>query len=413
MDNSVPVGGEGSLLRERLTRTGPKRILALDGGGIRGALSLGFLARIERLLRDRYGNPDLRLRDYFDLIGGTSTGSIIAAALAVGMEVAELQEVYRTLGPAVFSHHSRHVHKLEAWFDAGRLEAELNHHLGELTLGDDAITTGLCIVTKRADTRSTWPLINHPDGRFYADNRAIPLRKAVRASTAAPALFRPEALDVGQAETGAFVDGGVSMANNPSMLLLLVATLRGFPFHWETGEDRLLLTSVGTGTWSQALPAEVVLNRKVWSWALEVPSMLIADAGLQAQLLLQALSRSPTPWPIDAEMGDLTGDVIGGTPLLHYLRFDGLLEPESLQQLELGYLTPKLAQLRDMANGAGVADLLAVGQAAAQAQVKESHFPASFDIAAAEASHSAGTSNPSDTSSPEPSSETSRSQPSS
>lgn len=367
-------------LSERLTAPGPKRILALDGGGIRGALSLGFLERIERLLRERYANPDLRLRDYFDLIGGTSTGSIIAVGLAVGMDVAELQEVYRALGPAVFSRRSRHVHKLEAWFDAGRLEEELHTHLGETTLGDETITTGLCIVAKRADTRSTWPLINHPDGRFYADNRDIPLRKAVRASTAAPGLFRPEALDVGQEEVGAFVDGGVSMANNPAMMLLLIATLRGFPFHWETGEDRLLLTSVGTGTWSEALPATVVLNRKVWNWALEVPSMLISDASLQTQLLLQALSRSPTPWPIDAEVGDLTGDVISGSPLLHYLRFDGLLEPDTFQQLDLGYLTPKLEQLRDLANGAGVADLLEVGRAAARSQVKESHFPAAFDI---------------------------------
>ena len=367
-------------LRDRLTGPGPKRILALDGGGVRGALSLGFLERIETLLRDRYQNPEFRLRDYFDLIGGTSTGSIIAAALAVGMEVAELQNVYRTLGPAVFSRRSRHVHKLESWFDAGRLEKELHDHLGEMTLGDEAISTGLCIVTKRADTRSTWPLINHPDGQFYAGNCDIPLRKAVRASTAAPALFRPEALDVGQAEIGAFVDGGVSMANNPSMLLLLVATLRGFPFHWETGEDRLLLTSVGTGTWSQALPASTVLNRKVWSWALEVPSMLIADASLQVQLLLQALSRSPTPWPIDAEIGDLTEDVISGTPLLHYLRFDGLLEPDQLRKLELGRLAPKIDQLRDMANGDSVADLIAIGEAAARVQVEESHFPASFDV---------------------------------
>ena len=75
-------------LSERLTAPGPKRILALDGGGIRGALSLGFLERIERLLRERHANPDLRLRDYFDLIGGTSTGSIIAVGLAIGMDVA-------------------------------------------------------------------------------------------------------------------------------------------------------------------------------------------------------------------------------------------------------------------------------------------------------------------------------------
>jgi hypothetical protein len=368
-------------LHERLSRAGPKRILSLDGGGIRGALSLGFLERIELILRVRYGDPEFRLCDYFDLIGGTSTGSIIAAALATGMEVRDLEMMYQSLGPAVFSRKSRHIHRLEAWFDAERLEAELRHHLGDRPLGDDSITTGLCIVTKRADTRSTWPLLNHPAGQFYATNRDIPLRKAVRASTAAPALFRPEALSVGQAETGAFVDGGVSMANNPALLLLLVATLRGFPFHWQTGEDQLLLTSVGTGAWSEALPASVVLNRKVWNWALEVPSMLIADANIQAQVVLQSLSRSPTPWLIDSEVGDLSDDVLGGTPLLHYLRFDALLEASSLRELNLETLVPRVEQLRDMANGDAVNDLMAVGRAAAAVQVKDEHLPGHFDVA--------------------------------
>ena len=64
-------------LIDRLTAPGPKRMLALDGGGIRGALTLGFLERMEGILRRRHLKPDLRLSDYFDLIGGTSTGAII------------------------------------------------------------------------------------------------------------------------------------------------------------------------------------------------------------------------------------------------------------------------------------------------------------------------------------------------
>lgn len=56
-------------LLKKLTPNGPKRILALDGGGIRGVLSLGFLERVEDMLRRRHGNPGLRLADYFDLIG--------------------------------------------------------------------------------------------------------------------------------------------------------------------------------------------------------------------------------------------------------------------------------------------------------------------------------------------------------
>src|SRR5687768_17623025 len=80
----------------------PKRILALDGGGIRGVLTLEYLAVIEKMLRDRTGQDELRLCDYFDLIGGTSTGSIIAAALACGMSVADLKELYRKIGTTVF-----------------------------------------------------------------------------------------------------------------------------------------------------------------------------------------------------------------------------------------------------------------------------------------------------------------------
>ncbi len=70
-------------LLERLTAGGPKRVLALDGGGIRGAITLGILEKIETLLRVQHGRPDLRLCEYFDLIGGTSTGSIIAVLLGI------------------------------------------------------------------------------------------------------------------------------------------------------------------------------------------------------------------------------------------------------------------------------------------------------------------------------------------
>ena len=56
---------------------GPKRILSLDGGGVRGAVSVAFLERIEQILDEQAGHK-VRLGDWFDLIGGTSTGAIIA-----------------------------------------------------------------------------------------------------------------------------------------------------------------------------------------------------------------------------------------------------------------------------------------------------------------------------------------------
>ncbi|MFM7550941.1 MAG: patatin-like phospholipase family protein [Cyanobacteriota bacterium] len=83
MERPIPQAYRAPTLAQHLAAGGPKRVLALDGGGVRGILTLGFLERIEWLLRQRHGgDPAFRLCDYFDLIAGTSTGSIIAALLA-------------------------------------------------------------------------------------------------------------------------------------------------------------------------------------------------------------------------------------------------------------------------------------------------------------------------------------------
>jgi len=367
---------DDSALLRRLTAPGPKRVLALDGGGMRGLITLGFLARIERVLRERFGAPDLRLADYFDLIGGTSTGAIIAAALALGMEVEAVRADYLRLGRRVFGH--RHLLTVGAAFDARPLEEELRAVFGERRLDDPGLRTGLCVVAKRADTRSTWPLLNHPGGRYFASNREIPLWAAVRASAAAPGYFTPELVDVGGGETGLFVDGGVSMAKNPALLLFAVATLRGFPFHWPVGEEQLFLLSVGTGTWRDHGVATAIEHYKLWDWAREVPHLLIEDSSLMAQLVLQAMSRSPTPVTIDAEIGDEGDDLWTGTPALGYVRYDVHLDAPSLAALDLGDLVGSVAQLRRL-DAADACDALdRVGRAAARA-VLSGHFPAAFD----------------------------------
>ena len=69
----------------------PRRLLALDGGGIRGALTLEVLVKIEALLAKATGKgAAFRLCNFFDYIGGTSTGAIIAAALARGMTATDV-----------------------------------------------------------------------------------------------------------------------------------------------------------------------------------------------------------------------------------------------------------------------------------------------------------------------------------
>src|SRR5215471_1807097 len=116
--------------------TKPKRILALDGGGIRGILTLEYLGVIEDLLKARSGRDDFRLADYFDLIGGTSTGSIIAATLACGMSVGEIKKLYRDLGKSVFKTSLWRRGLLSPKFPADRVQEALDSQLGADTTLD-------------------------------------------------------------------------------------------------------------------------------------------------------------------------------------------------------------------------------------------------------------------------------------
>src|SRR5688500_8493831 len=87
---------------DRLESRGPKKLLALDGGGIRGAMTIEVLAAIERTLREASGNPELVLADYFDFVSGTSTGAILAASISHGMSTDALRTFYEESGPLMF-----------------------------------------------------------------------------------------------------------------------------------------------------------------------------------------------------------------------------------------------------------------------------------------------------------------------
>ncbi|HEY5826441.1 MAG TPA: patatin-like phospholipase family protein [Cyclobacteriaceae bacterium] len=365
-----------------------KRILSLDGGGIRGALTLGYLQKIEDILKTKSSDPtNFRLYQYFDLIGGTSTGSIIASALAIGMSVKEIKELYFELGGKIFGKKYKwwNIFQIDdfakAAYDEKPLEAELQKVFKDITLGDQRIKTGLCIVAKRADTNSVWPLINHPKGKYFdspeGKNKDILLWKAVRASAAAPTYFVPQIIDVGGGITeGAFVDGGVSMSNNPALQLLMIATLKGFPYQWEFGADKLSIVSVGTGMskWER-IPSRVQKNNLL-NWAQQIPDMLMQDASWQNQTILQWISQSPTAWQIDGEIGKLQNDLIGNQQaLISYLRYNTWLDTPTLKDLmNREYTTKQIEGLVEMSNAESRFELFEIGTAAANKEIQENHF---------------------------------------
>ena len=372
----------------------PKRILALDGGGLRGILTVGFLARVEALLRDRHGaGDDFRLCHYFDLIAGTSTGAIIAAALASGWSVAEVERRYLELGRRVFERSMFRQGFLRAKYDEAKLIEELKTLLGaKVTLGSDDLKTGLLIVTKRLDSGSPWPLGNNPRGRYYersADSGAIanadyPLWQVVRASTAAPAFFDQERLTIieetGKAPvTGEFVDGGVSPFNNPSLQALMYATLEGYRVGWPVGADKLLLVSVGTGARDPSVkPSSIAAGHAVKSLV-----SLMDDCAALVETMLQWMSSSPTARVIDSELGDLRHDLVASTPLLSYLRYNVELSPDRVRELDPTLTNPAAVEnLTAMDDPNNMDVLRKLGGLAAQRLVRAEDFASNFDLPA-------------------------------
>lgn len=367
---------------------GPKRILALDGGGLRGVLTLGMLREIERLLRERHGNPDLRLGDHFDLIAGTSTGAIIAAALSLGMSVDEVHGHYMALGKLVFKRSLLRWGALRAKFDADLVKEALVGVLGERRLDSPDFRTGLLIVTKRLDTGSAWPLTNNPAARYFnagkspstIPNREYPLWQVVRASTAAPYFFDPESIQIGHAVDGLqpvrgdFVDGGVSPGNNPALMALMTATMEGYRFGWRTGEDQLEIVSVGTGKANAEVGHAGVVGSTAAIHAVLSLKALMEDCADQVEAVMQWLSSSPTARPIDREMGACTPP-LGGQALFRYLRYNVLLQPAwCAEHLGESLDAKALKALEAMDEPDNIPELDRLGRLAGTRLVRAEHF---------------------------------------
>jgi hypothetical protein len=345
---------------------------------------LGYLARIEELLRQQADDPELVLSDYFDLIGGTSTGAIIASVLALGWPVHEIQHMYATLGRTAFtpkrSWFGPAGRVLGAKFDDKPLATILKQHLGDIRLGSGELRTGLMVVAKRADTASVWVFVNTPQHKFYEMNRNVRLWEIVRASTAAPTYFKPQFIaDIGGGESGVFVDGGVSMHSNPALQLLMVANLDGFGLRWPLGAENVLLCSVGTGAYTATAGKDALQKYSNLHWLGLLAVQLMKDTSELNQTILEWMSDSPTAKVLDRQIEDLRKDQLGPTPLITYLRYDIELEREALGAIGLEYSAKQVASLRKLGNVENIAELERVGVCAAAVEVEESHFPQRFD----------------------------------
>jgi hypothetical protein len=230
------------------------KVLAIDGGGIRGLIPALVLAEIER----RTGR---RMATMVDVIAGTSTGAIIACALARPdpMAAGRIAEVYTVDGPKIFDRSALKVVTsvdgyVQERYDDTQLVASLRTHLGDGRLTQ--ATTRLLVTTYDLQARSALLLRSDRDDVSFVD--------AAHASSAAPSYFEP--LRLGDRT---LVDGGVA-AINPS--------LYGYA---EAGGKPALLLSLGTGSQTKPLPYDQVKDWGKLEWAepiLDVVFDASADA---------------------------------------------------------------------------------------------------------------------------------------
>jgi hypothetical protein len=333
-----------------------KRILALDGGGIRGVFSLEILLRMQTLLRQWSGKPDMVLADHFDLFAGTSTGAIIATGLCWGMTVDAILDMYLKFGKTMFTPVPwyRPIKKnLVSRYQAKPLSEFLQRQFSEddegrlpALLDSKRLKKGLLVVVRNHTTGSAWPLTNNPRALYNNPdlpdcNMKIPLWKVVRASTAAPVYFDPEEI-VLDGRTHLFVDGGLTPYNNPALIAGLTAVLPCYNMNWEPGPDKIRIVSVGTMRFSSGLPEKA---QKLWLGfnAAKIPVALMQGVAWQQDYICRCLGECIYAEKLDSEIGDLMSAPLPGKNWFSYVRYNKSYAADPLRQLLLKH--PNLAKL--------------------------------------------------------------------
>jgi uncharacterized protein len=241
--------------------------IAVDGGGIRGIVAARALAMLE----ENIGQP---LHDLSRLYAGTSTGSIITAALAVGIRASKIEELYINLGNTVFHKSWRTLlFPLSRYrYPEGPLDAVLHATLGDVKMKDlwkdlrltDMVITSFDVLENRTLFIKPWKL-------QYQDWL---LRHAVLASSSVPTYFPP--ID------GRYVDGGVGSYANPCYL---AAYELSFCLGWQPEETTLL--SVGTGRPPSSFKAGEPEQAFAWTWIEPLVDAVIASTTDQQVRLVE------------------------------------------------------------------------------------------------------------------------------
>jgi hypothetical protein len=368
-------------------------MLSLDGGGIRGILTLQVVVEIENQLRTHYGaGDDFRLCDFFDYIGGTSTGAIIAAALALGKSAREVLDFYDDFGAEAFVRR-KWYELLKSLYGDGALRQKLQDVYGmETDLTPNGLRTLLLVVTRNLSTDSAWPVSSNPAAKYNAQVRAdcnlrIPLWQLVRASAAAPIYFPPETVNwdpKDRDKSFVFVDGGTTPFNNPAFLMYRMATEPAYRLCWKRGERNLLIVSLGTGSAPHLGATAEDDEPNLAQAGLNTLKALMGQAAVEQDVNCRIVGRCTHGTKLDREVSDLIPRRSWDTqdaehiPLSEdqgraflYARYDAELTEQGLASLGLRNIQPE--NVRKLDSTDSIEELKEIGRALATT-VSLDHF---------------------------------------
>ena len=248
-----------------------KKILSIDGGGIRGIIPSMILSDIEK----KVGKP---VGECFDLIAGTSTGGILALGLSKSnadgkpmYSAGKLAEIYSKRGREIFSRSfwkgvSSVGGLTDELYPADGLERLLDEYFGSDVLGDCLVNT---IVTSY-DIQNRAPVFLKSWRKKHSN---VLMKDAARATSAAPTYFEPALVNI-EGEDKALIDGGVFI-NSPSVSAFAEA-IRIFP-----KETDFFVLSLGTGKQTRPITYKEAKNWGKAEWMLPVMSCMfdgVSDA---------------------------------------------------------------------------------------------------------------------------------------
>lgn len=230
-----------------------KKILCLDGGGIRGVLQAVILLEIER----RTGK---RIADLFEMVAGTSIGGIIALGLVKPdpMSGPDLVDLFVKRGHEIFDRSCwDNIQSMgglnDEKYPSENIEGILREYFGHADLKSakiPALVTAYETVTREPFFFKSWEAERFPEKNF-------PMWKVARSTSAAPTYFEPYHLRHGSRDY-CLVDGGL-FANNPTMCAFSDALRL-----W--GKEPVCVVSIGTGDFRKPLPYDQIRDWGAVSW---------------------------------------------------------------------------------------------------------------------------------------------------